>query len=118
MKLLPKQSIQNPKGAVDVKDVFLCVTFFLIAGCSIWNGYLDPNNESSRADRLCHPYGECLQGTWVAVNETAQDAVVAKAQCQQEVNKEYGNGWWGKSVASGMEIGDCMETKGFRLQQR
>ena len=89
-----------------------------LGGCSTWNAYLDQDDDSSRADRLCHPYGECSQGIWVAGNGSAQDSTVAKTQCQEAVDQHYGNGWWGTSVSRGLEIGNCMEKKGFTLLQR
>lgn len=93
--------------------IMLLMTFWL-GGCSIWNAYLDPDYKSTRADRLCHPYGECSQGTWVT--GTGKDATVAKVQCQEAVDRS-GNGWWADSVARGLEIGRCMEKQGFTLQQ-
>jgi hypothetical protein len=41
----------------------------------------------------------------------------AKRQCNGEADQSYGNGWWEDSVARGLEIGACMEKKGFTLQQ-
>jgi hypothetical protein len=105
------------KVIFQVKKLFSLFVLFLLGGCSLWNGYLDPDYESSRADRLCHPYGECSQGNWVAADETAKEATVAKKECQEAVDQRYGNGWWADSVSRGLEIKRCMEGKGYTLQQ-
>lgn len=99
------------------KSVFILLVFFWLGGCSIWNGYLDPDYESSRADRVCHPYGQCSQGIWVASDGMVQDSTVAKVQCQEAVDQHYGSKSWADSVARGLEIGNCMEDKGYRLRQ-
>ncbi len=106
------------------KKIFRRMRLFLIflvviwlGGCSIWDANLHPNYESSRADRLCHPYGECSQGTWVAVDGGEQVPTVVKNQCDELVAQRYGNGEWEDSVAKGLEIGRCMEKKGYRLRQ-
>ena len=117
MKRILKEKPKNSWVMVQEKPVLLLVVFFCLGGCSIWNSYLDPDYQSTRADRLCHPYGECLQGTWVAVDGFAKDSTEAKTQCHEAVDQRYGNGWWADSVARGLEIGRCMEKKGYRLQQ-
>ena len=98
-------------------SLFILAVFFLLSGCGIWNAALDPDYKSSRADRLCHPYGECSQGTWVADAGTVQDPNVAKRECHETVDRNNGDEWWTESVARGLEIGRCMENKGFILQQ-
>ncbi len=65
---------------VQKKWALLLVVFFWLGGCSIWNSYLHPDYESTRADRLCHPYGECTQGTWVAVDGSTKDVREAKTK--------------------------------------
>ena len=97
--------------------LLLSLGIMLAGGCSIWDANLDPNYKSSRADRLCHPYGECLQGTWVAVDGFSHDVAEAKMSCHEVVAQRYGNGEWEESVAKGLEIRRCMEKKGYRLQQ-
>ena len=72
MNLLQNEPLGNSRRVVDVKYVFLFFVFFFLCGCSIWDSYLDPDYDTSRANRLCHPYGDCSQGTWVAVNGAAQ----------------------------------------------
>ena len=99
------------------KCIFIVCVFFWFAGCSIWNEDLDPDYKSSRADRLCHPYGQCSQGSWVSIDGTAKDPILVKTQCDEVVDQRYGNGWWADSVARGLEIGSCMEKHGFRLRQ-
>jgi len=109
--------IEHYKKRLPGKKAVSLLVFFLLGGCSLWNGYLDPDYESSRADRLCHPYGECSQGNWVAGEGTAIDPIVAKTQCQEAVNQRYGNEWWEDSVTRGLEMKRCMEKKGYTLQQ-
>ncbi len=116
MKQLRNKLTQNPEKIVLGKYAFILIVFFWLGGCSIWNAYLDPDYESSRADRLCHPYGDCSQGTWVGSDGVAQDSTVAKLQCQEAVAQRY-RSWWDDSVARGLEIGRCMQGKGYRLQQ-
>ena len=116
MQILKKQS-NNPWKIVEEKCLFLLVVFFWLGGCSLWNSYLHPDYKSTRADRLCHPYGDCSQGTWVASDGSAKDSTEAKTQCHGEADQSYGNGWWADSVARGLEIGSCMEKKGFSLKQ-
>ena len=67
--------------------------FFVLGGCGIWNGYLDSDYGSSRADRLCHPYGQCAQGTWVAIDPMGKDPQVAKRECEEAVAQRYGDSW-------------------------
>ncbi len=108
----------NKSGFFVQRTSFLLfLILFGFSGCSIWNGYLDPNYESDRADRLCHPYGDCSQGIWRAADGSAQGLAAAKAQCVESVDRHYGNGWWSETVARGIEIGTCMESKGYTLQQ-
>lgn len=96
---------------------FILVIFFCLGGCSLWNGYVDPEYGSSRANRLCHPYGQCSQGKWVAIDGTATDPLVAQSECEKTVDQRHGNGWWEDSVARGLEIGNCMGQRGFILRQ-
>ncbi len=96
---------------------FILLVFLGLAGCSVWNGYVDPDYGSSRADQLCHPYAQCSQGNWVASDGMGKVSTVAKKECQNEVDQRFGNGWWSDSVSRGIEIGRCMEKKGYRLQQ-
>ena len=117
MKQLRNKQTNNPGNIVQRKYAFILFVFFWLGGCSIWNSYLDPDYGITRADRLCHPYGDCSQGTWVAGDGMAQDSTVAKVQCQDAVDQSYGNGWWADSVSRGLEIGTCMKKKGFSLQQ-
>ena len=117
MKYIGSQQPMNLGDIMQGKYLLTLTLFFLLGGCGIWNGYLDPDYGSSRADRLCHPYGECSQGTWVAIDEIDQDSTIAKLECREVVDQRYGNEWWADSVARGLEIGKCMEKKGYRLKQ-
>lgn len=117
MKPLRHRQTKNYGGLLQGQSAFILFVFFWLGGCSIWNGYLDSDYESSRADRLCHPFGQCSQGIWVAGDGTVQDSTLAKVQCQEVVDQRYRNEWWADSVARGLEIGSCMEKKGYTLQQ-
>jgi len=117
MKRILKKQSKNPWKIVGGKCLFLLVVFFWLGGCSIWNSYLQPDYGPTRADRVCHPYGDCSQGTWVAIDGAPKDSIEAKVLCHEEVGQRYGNGWWNDSVTRGLAIGTCMEKKGFTLQQ-
>jgi hypothetical protein len=116
MKRILKKPSNNPWKIVEGKWLFLLVAFFWVGGCNFWNSYLHPDYGPSRADRLCHPYGDCSQGTWVAMDGSVKDPTEAKTQCHEAV-QHHGNGWWDDSVSRGLEIGTCMEKKGYILQQ-
>ena len=115
MKQLHDMQSSNPANMR--KSLFILLVLFLSGGCSIWNAALDPDYESSRAGRLCHPYGECSQGTWVADDGMVQDSNIAERECYETVDRGEKDEWWTDSVARGLEIGRCMEKKGFTLQQ-
>ena len=117
MKRIFKKQSNNPLKIFEGKWLFLLVISFWLGGCSLWNSYLHPDYESTRADRLCHPYGDCSQGIWVASDGSVKDPIEAKTQCGEAVNQHHGNGWWEDSVARGLKIGTCMKKKGFTLQQ-
>ncbi len=99
------------------KKALSLLMLILVGGCSVWNSYLDPNYESSRAERLCHPYGECSQGTWIATDGQERSSTLAKTECQELVDKNNKNDWWTDSVSRGLAISHCMEKKGYKLQQ-
>ncbi len=118
MKELRHSQTEKREKIVQCARIFLLfLVIILVGGCSIWNANLHPNYGSSRAERLCHPYGECSQGTWVAVDGTTQDVAEAQTSCHDVVAQRYGNGEWEESVAKGLEIRRCMEKKGYNLQQ-
>ena len=98
------------------KRALLLVVCLGLGGCSIWDSYVEPDYHSSRADRLCHPYGNCSQGEWVAVDGTAIDSGEAHTQCIEMADQRQGNGWWADSISRGLDVGGCMESKGFRLR--
>ncbi len=118
MKELFHSQIKNCGKIVQSKCLFLISLMVIcLGGCSIWDANLHPNYESSRADRLCHPYGECSQGSWVAVDGASPNVDEAKMSCYDVVAQRYGNGEWEETVAKGLEIRRCIEKKGYRLQQ-
>ena len=91
--------------------------FFLLSGCSIWDSYSHPDYGSTRADRICHPYGDCSQGEWVSVEGVGANPSEARLQCVEEVSESHGNGWLNNSITHGLEIGECMEQRGYTLNQ-
>jgi len=117
MEVLSNEPIENPGNRGRGKYAVMLFVLFWLGGCGIWNGYLHPDYTSSRADQLCHPYGQCSQGSWVAGEGAAEDVTVARTQCREAGDLPDGNGWWADSVTRGLEFGQCMEKKGFTLQQ-
>lgn len=109
--------IQSHNSGNMRKSLFILLMFLGLGGCSFWNAALEPDYKSSRADRLCHPYGECSQGTWVANDSSTQNLPVAKRECHEIVDGREGDKWWTDSVARGLEMGRCMKEKGFTLEQ-
>ncbi|MEE9232954.1 MAG: hypothetical protein V3U07_05825 [Nitrospirales bacterium] len=99
------------------RTFLLILGVVLLNGCSLWESYLHPDYRSSRAERICHPYGDCSQGNWVAADGVGMDSKEAKLECIQEVDERQGNGWWKDSVSRGLQIGACMEKKGYSLTQ-
>ncbi|HNP60664.1 MAG TPA: hypothetical protein PKM72_07485 [Nitrospirales bacterium] len=97
--------------------LILCLSFLSIGGCSIWESYSHPDHGPTRADRICHPYGDCVQGVWVATDRAETGTAEAHAHCVTQVGAEQGNDWKKKSVTQGLEIGECMERRGFLLKQ-
>ncbi len=97
--------------------LLISLSLFFLSGCSIWESYSHPDYGSTRADRICHPYGDCSQGEWVSKDGTGTDATEAQLQCVAQVSRSHGNGWWKNSVTHGMEIGECMEKRGYVLKQ-
>ena len=117
MKTIGNQPPKKYRAIIQGRCALILLLFFGLGGCSLWNGYVDPNYGSSRADRLCHPYGQCSQGSWVAIEGAARDPLVVQAECEKGVDQRYGKDWWENSVARGLEIGTCMEQQGFILRQ-
>lgn len=95
----------------------VCLSVFLLGGCSIWESYFHPDYGSTRADRICHPYGDCVQGEWVSNDGAGTDPAETQLQCVVEVAESHGNGWLKNSVTHGLEIGECMEQRGYTLKQ-
>jgi hypothetical protein len=99
------------------KALMLGLGFVLLGGCSIWESYSHPDFDSTRADRICHPYGDCSQGEWVSEDGVGADPAEARLQCVAEVTESHGNGWLKNSVTHGLEIDECMKKKGYVLRQ-
>lgn len=100
-----------------LKALMLGLSFFLLNGCTIWESYSHPDYSSTRADRICHPYGDCAQGEWVSKDGIGPDSSEARLHCVEQLTKSHGNGWWKNSVTHGLEIRECMEKKGYVLRQ-
>jgi hypothetical protein len=99
------------------KAFMLGLLWFLLGGCGIWESYSHPDYDSSRAERICHPYGDCSQGEWVSNDWAETNSAEARLQCVKQVAGRQGNGWYEHSVSHGLEIGECMEKKGYVLRQ-
>ncbi len=115
----PRQSKQEKKrwNLIQRIDVLILASIFVFSGCSIWDANLHPDYQSTRADQLCHPYGNCSQGKWIAGEGVIINSREASQQCDDMIRERYGNDWWEDSMARGLEIGRCMEKKGFTLEQ-
>jgi hypothetical protein len=81
---------------------------------TIWQQYETPNYGPSRADQVCHPYGFCSQGNWVATSLAQGDSTSASMACRDEI-LEPRDGWIESSVSVGLEIGRCIRSKGYEL---
>ena len=91
----------------------LCSMFW---GCEVWEQYVRPDYSASRAERLCHPFGECTQGHWVHVGKSEIDAIVDYDECGYDYEHRYGK-WGSPSVSTGLEMGECMKSKGYTLMR-
>ncbi len=104
------------RGWVLRGGVFVILGVF-VSGCGFWRSYEDPDFHAGRAERVCHPLGQCMKGSWVASDGTDRDPEPTHDRCVQTADQGRRNDWWNQSVSRGMEIGTCMEKEGFRLQQ-
>jgi hypothetical protein len=89
-----------------------------LAGCEVWEANRRPDYGSSRAELVCHPYGECSQGQWIAIvpeRTPYPDSSTAYQECVEKIDQMTEVFWWEESVARGIEIGRCMRQLGFRL---
>lgn len=103
-----------------LKGVLVIVIFGCLGGCGIWGSNLHPDHQSTRADYVCHPYGNCSYGHWVPMDlmtTNQPDAMTSYALCTQEIDRGHEHVWWKDSVTRGIDIAECMEQLGFRLQQ-
>ena len=105
-----KKLLRSWLGPILVGTVFL-------SGCvsNIWDKYAYPNYGSSRSDRLCHPYGSCVQGSWMKVGKSEIDAIIDYVTCEDQTLEQYHN-WSLQTVTMGFEVGRCMQGKGYELQ--
>jgi hypothetical protein len=99
-----------------MKRVYLFLFWVLLPGCiaPIWQQYETPDYSPSRADQICHPYGFCSQGKWLATSLAQEDSTSASMACRDEI-RQTGDGWSESSVSVGLEIGRCMWSKGYEL---
>ena len=88
-----------------------------LTGCvsEIWERYAYPDYGSSRADRMCHPYGSCEQGQWVQTGKSEIDAIIDYVSCEDLTLEQY-ESWSLRTVTMGFEVGHCMEGKGYQLK--
>ena len=93
------------------------VLLFAMVGClgETWEQYAIPQHGLTRADRICHPYGQCIQGVWVKDNPTEMDPEQAHQICAEEYRQLYPS-WSEDTVTTGLEIGRCMKAKGYTLK--
>lgn len=84
------------------------------ASCQMWNDYASPGFDPARADRLCHPYGDCVQGHWAPEASSEGHSELAYRSCEADLAKRHGP-WVQQTVALRLEIQQCMKTHGFRL---
>ncbi|RMH03633.1 MAG: hypothetical protein D6704_12305 [Nitrospirae bacterium] len=95
----------------------LLLTLLHLAGClsTIWDRYQTSSYNAMRANRRCHPYGECRQGQWVQAGKSERDALIAYAECKEAFLKTHGH-WADETVTMGLEIQRCMRAKGYELK--
>ncbi len=91
-------------------------SLLLVTGCigETWNRHATPEYGRGRALEVCHPYSDCSRGVWVANSKTPEEAEQVYEICSQELVQGE-NGWLEDTVALGLEINRCMESKGYRL---
>lgn len=89
----------------------------VLSGCvsGIWDKYAYPDYGSSRAERLCHPYGSCDQGGWIQVGKSEIDAIIDYVTCEDQTLDQYKT-WALQTVSMGFEVGRCMQDKGYELK--
>ena len=95
----------------------ILVGTMVLSGCvaDIWDRYAHPDYGSSRADRLCHPYASCEQGQWIQVGKSEIDAIIDYVTCENRALEQYTT-WTLRTVTMGLEVGRCMEDKGYELR--
>ena len=94
----------------------LLVVCCMVCGCEVWDQYARPDYSVSRAKKLCHPFGDCTQGHWVHVGKSEIDTIVDVEECENNLEQQYGK-WGSQTVARGLEIEECMKSKGYALNR-
>ena len=109
--------MQGRKWAWLARVVPILVGIMFLSGCvsDIWERYAFPDYGSSRADRLCHPYGSCSQGRWIQVGKSEIDEIIDYVTCEDQTLEQYTT-WSLRSVTMGFEVGRCMQEKGYELK--
>ncbi len=87
-----------------------------VQGCSIdmWENYAHQQYDRDRANRICHPYTHCEQGTWVSTVPTGTHVDAAYVTCK-ELSSRASDEWSQDLVSLGLETNRCMTKKGYRL---
>jgi len=90
-----------------------------LSGCitDIWDRYEHPDYGPTRAEQMCHPYGECTQGRWVGGEGQETDPREAYYLCDEKYGRQQ-NTWLEGTVTQGLEVGRCMRDMGYTLAQR
>ena len=102
-----------------IKRLWWLGCLIMTSGCvtQIWESYPTPNYGPSRAEQICHPYGDCYQGGWVTTTQLMLDPDEAYKDCEDKSGLQQ-NGWWDETVSKGLEVGRCMRSMGFKLARR
>lgn len=101
-------------GRIPLYLVLIGILF--LTGCLLetWEGLVQDEYKSSRADRICHPYGDCEQGEWVRIGKSEIDAFLAYSECEDRFVETHGQ-WSEDTIVMGLEVGRCMKSKGYIL---
>ena len=87
-----------------------------LQGCSLdmWEKYAHPQYDRERANRICHPYTHCEEGTWVATEPTGTHVDAVSVMCKEQSSKASDE-WSQDLVSLGLETNRCMTKNGYRL---
>ena len=94
----------------------LLILCFMLGGCDVWERYARPDYSASRAAQVCHPFGECAQSQWVQVSKSEIDTIIDYEECESDWETRQGQ-WGSQSVSMGLEIEECMKSKGYALMR-